>query len=76
MKISGKFCDIFKYEDRYQEHTGDDREYYECILLKDFGVYKKGDKIERISVDKDDCSLYIYDKEQMYVFYPTWNPCV
>ncbi len=34
--------EIFSYDHYYQEHCGDGVIYYDCILLIDFGPFKKG----------------------------------
>ncbi|CAK7994894.1 Hypothetical protein POVR1_LOCUS412 [uncultured virus] len=49
-KIIWDINEIFKYEERYQEHCGDGVIYYGCTLLIDFGPFKKGHQCD-ISIE-------------------------
>ena len=48
-KLIWDISEIFEYTEKYQEHCGDGVIYYDCLLLIDFGPFKKGYK----------CNIYV-----------------
>jgi hypothetical protein len=69
---------IFQYKERDQEHPDDDITYYDCVLLIDFGPFKKGHECNiRISPQtyasftmRVDCDDYGEGSEE---FVPVWT---
>ena len=67
---------IFKYNNLYQEHCGDNVEYYDCELLIDFGPYKKGDIFDTIEIESrshGDFSMNLHNDHGGAVFVPVWT---
>ncbi len=54
-----QFSDLFVYRDKYDEHMKKDKEFYDCMFLKDFYPYKKNDFVNKIVLDWFDLSLTI-----------------
>ena len=67
--------DIFTYNERYQEHTGDDIIFYDCVLKVDFGPFKKGHKCN-ICIDRWNFQMWVGCDGMGHggkVFVPVWT---